>query len=303
MKIELSLAWAPTARDEILSRRNFFQPIVLTSLALLLPIPTAAILEKGSGMTVKIRLENAGDTLGLQIADSKLRGQDIVVVQRVMNNRAKNLEEGMVLRDFENSSQLLKRIKSGPYPIELEFINVAAGGDALSDLGTTIVTPKDALDLAKQTDTTTPPQSTVNYSITKIAGPASICAIQSRRGDVLEIQYEAAYYYLPPSGDEIRRIVYDNSSSRGTGQPYLMVLGSGDMIPGVDQGLYDMCPGEERLLEIPPLLAYGKRARDSFGIPSSYMKLEWRVKLMSIDSNIRQDENSQTREEREGRVR
>jgi len=184
----------------------------------------------------------------------------------------------------------------------LEFFNLAAGGDAFSDLGTTIVTPRDALNLAQKTDTTTQSQSTVNYSITKLTEPASLCAIQSRRGDVLEIQYEAAYYYVPPSSNEIGRIIYDTSSSRGTGQPYLMVLGSGDMIPGVDQGLYDMCPGEERLLEIPPVLAYGKRAREFLRIPSDYIKLEWRVKLASIDSTIRQDSNDQTREEREGRA-
>jgi FK506-binding protein 2 len=114
----------------------------------------------------------------------------------------------------------------------------------------------------------------------------------------LEIDYEAAYVDKK-SG---KKIVYDASAFRGTGRPYQLVLGNGDMIPGVDQGLYDMCPGEERVLDIPPVLGYSSQGTRIFRIPPDYQSLEWKVQLVSIDATIREDNNDVSRMEREGRV-
>lgn len=75
--------------------------------------------------------------------------------------------------------------------------------------------------------------------------PPEQCKIRSRFGDVLEIDCVAKRLEPPAT-------VYDASIYRGTGQPFKFVLGSGVMIPGVDRGLYDMCPGEVRLLKVPP---------------------------------------------------
>ncbi|KAL3932213.1 MAG: hypothetical protein SGBAC_010957 [Bacillariaceae sp.] len=254
-----------------------------------------------------IRLQ-AGDSLGLKISDTLLRGKPMVIVQQVVkpNKINRKLRDGMILQGYDSSLQVTQRIKNGPYPIDLEFLNLAAGGDAFDDLGGTMVTPKDALNLAQQTETspptTTPATAAGNegppsYSITTIKKVSTPCAIQSRRGDVLELIYEAFYV----DADGITTKLYDASDFRGTGQPYQVVLGSGDMIPGVDQGLYDMCPGEERQLQIPPVLAYGKRARDAFRIPISYRSLLWKVKLVSIDSTVREGENEVSRDDRESR--
>lgn len=203
----------------------------------------------------------------------------------------------MILKDFTSAEALIERIKFGPFPIDLEFVNLAAGGDAFSDMGTTLVTPKDALELAQKTDDSGNLAQKPTYSIQTLRKTSSACGIQSRRADVLEIVYDANYRTI-----DGRKVPYDSSSLRGTGQPYQMVLGSGDMIVGVDQGLYDMCPGEVRLLEIPPSLAYGNRALERFRIPPDYVGLEWRVALISVDGTIRKDNNDSTREEREGRA-
>ena len=109
---------------------------------------------------------------------------------------------------------------------------------------------------------------------------------------MLEILYEARVN--SPTG-----IIYDASEFRGTGRPYQMVMGSGDMLPGVDQGLYDMCPGDVRLLQIPPPLAYGSRGNKLFKIPPD-ATLYWKVKLVSVNS-VRKDD-PRTREEMEGRA-
>jgi len=116
--------------------------------------------------------------------------------------------------------------------------------------------------------------------------PTEECIIKSRFGDVMEIDYIAKRLAPPVT-------VYDASIFRGTGQPFKFVLGSGVMIPGVDQGLYNMCPGEVRLLKVPPKLAVGLLD------PPAKAPLEWRVELVSIDGVIRKDSNYElTREER-----
>ena len=305
----------------ILSRRRILQqgggfflsttiPFIATATA------TAATEIDDPRRSIFIQIKKKGDSLGVQIIDTKLRGVNVVVIQKVANtNKFPQLKEGMILKGYTNANELINRIQSGPYPISLEFINLAAGGDAFDDLGGTIVTPRDAFELAKQTEEintsddhvvvgngvnkTPPPQS---YSITTVSRPEEIlCAIQSRRGDVLEIEYEA-FYYPPSTNNNNKKVLYDASEFRGTGRPYQMVLGSGDMIPGVDQGLYDMCPGEVRVIEIPPILGYGKRARDAYRIPVDYKKLEWNAKLITIDSTIRQDNNNIPRQEREARA-
>ena len=109
---------------------------------------------------------------------------------------------------------------------------------------------------------------------------AENCKIRSQFGDVLEIDY-VAKKLAPPA------TVYDASIFRGTGQPFKFVLGSGVMIPGVDQGLYNMCPGEVRLLKVPPKLAVGLLD------PPAKAPLEWKVELISIDGIIRQDNNNE----------
>ncbi|CAJ1956373.1 unnamed protein product [Cylindrotheca closterium] len=285
--------------SRVMDRRTLMQSSILTMI--LSPMVTFA--EDDPRMITTIRLQ-AGDSLGLQIVDSVLRGKPIVVVQQVVrpNKNNQKIREGMVLQGYDSSLQVTQRIKNGPYPIDLEFLNLAAGGDAFDDLGGTMVTPKDALNLARQTDS--PPSNNLaqgnaappSFSITTTQKVSSPCAIRSRRGDVLELIYEA--FYVDADGTTK---LYDASDFRGTGRPYQVVLGSGDMIPGVDQGLYDMCPGEGRQLQIPPVLAYGKRARDSFRIPPTYQSLQWKVKLFSIDSTIREDNNDVSRDDRESR--
>ncbi|KAL9186746.1 hypothetical protein ACHAXT_010466 [Thalassiosira profunda] len=117
------------------------------------------------------------------------------------------------------------------------------------------------------------------------------CAIKSRRGDTMQIRYEARI------GDA-NGAVYDASSFRGTGQPYAYVLGNADVIKGVDLGTYDMCPGEVREL-IPPELGYRAGSKLFKQIPSN-SRLFWRVELAELNF-VKEGENEMPREEIEGR--
>jgi len=278
-----------------LSRRNVLQKTIGCSTVGFF-IPTSADAYEDERKTVTVRL-GPNDSLGVQVYNTNIRGKSTVAIRNVTKAKNPNLKEGMILKDYTSAETLIERIRSGPFPVELEFVNLAAGGDAFSDMGTTLVTPKDALELAQKIGDSSGVVEGPKYSIETLRKSSSTCAIQSRRADVLEIVYDASYKTI-----DDRKIVYDSSSSRGTGQPYQMVLGSGDMIAGVDQGLYDMCPGEVRRLEIPRLLGYGNRALQSFRIPPDYVSLEWRIQLISIGGMIREKSNDLTREEREGRA-
>ena len=262
----------------------------------LLPLLTAtAATAEDPRSTVTLHLNSPDQKAGLKLVEVTIGSppRAAVAVERVLRGglaEQVGVQPGTVLLDFSDSKSVADRIRNGPYPIDLKFYNLAAGGDAFGDLGKPLVTAQDALELAKSTTTPTK-ESGEEYVIRVMKEAPASCKIQSRRGDVLEINYEARYWSVDGP-------VYDSSAQRGTGLPYQFVLGSGDMIPGVDRGMYDMCPGEVRLLEIPPILSYGPRASKLFDIPTK-SRLFWTIELVSVNSLREGDER--TRDELEGR--
>ena len=239
---------------------------------------------------VQITLTDPSMKLGLQLANriddsssSFLRlpdtvdtgttnGNSIVYVQRIVvpSARNANIQEGMILRQYNDAKQLQELLlRAESYPITLEFQKPndtgpldAPSSSSSSSLSYRIVT----ISPTCTTTTSTPTTSSMD-----LPTPS-----RSQRGNVLSIIYEARLD--SPTGR-----IYDASYQRGTQQqPYQMVLGSGDMIIGVDQGLYDMCLGEVRGLEIPSRLAYGDRGNRMFQIPPN-RNLYWKVQLVRID--------------------
>jgi peptidylprolyl isomerase len=71
-------------------------------------------------------------------------------------------------------------------------------------------------------------------------------------GDQLSVQYVGVSW---STGQE-----FDSSWSRGK-KPFKFSLGSGQVIPGWDQGLVGMRKGGRRELVIPPNMAYGARGQ------------------------------------------
>jgi peptidylprolyl isomerase len=74
---------------------------------------------------------------------------------------------------------------------------------------------------------------------------------KARAGDMVTVQY---YGVLYANGTE-----FDASWDRG--QPFSFPLGAGQVIPGWDKGLIGMKVGGQRVLTIPPNLAYGPQGQ------------------------------------------
>lgn len=73
-------------------------------------------------------------------------------------------------------------------------------------------------------------------------------------GDVVEVGDTITVHYRGALRDGTE---FDNSFTRGT--PYTFTIGEGVVIKGWDQGILGMKVGGERILVIPPSLAYGNR--------------------------------------------
>lgn len=70
-------------------------------------------------------------------------------------------------------------------------------------------------------------------------------------------------------------------NTRAQGDPLVVKLGAGRIIPGLEAGVIGMRPGEKRLVTIPPHLAYGARGAASGLIPPD-ATLAYQVELVGI---------------------
>lgn len=284
---------ATTTRRSLLETAVIFTSNIAAAAPLFMTQPATA-----ASQDVSITLTMPGTRLGLELTDVIIGNppRTVVATKRIVVLTRDNsaLQAGMIVNDFHTAVTLQERLQNGPYPVTLTFRNLAGGGDANSDLGTPIVTAQDALDIAQRTSSSNFPQQVTrggSFEITYFQTSSNSCNVRSRRGDVLEIVYEAHL-------NSLNGAIYDSSTQRGTGLPYVMILGSGDMLPGVDQGLYDMCPGDCRGIQIPSSLAYGARGNKLFSVfPNT--PLYWKAKLVSVNS-VRQGD-TRTRVELEGR--
>ena len=72
-------------------------------------------------------------------------------------------------------------------------------------------------------------------------------------GDIAEVGDMITFHYI---GRFVDGTVFDSSVARG--EPAQSVLGSGQIIAGLDQGMVGMKVGGKRIISIPPELGYGQ---------------------------------------------
>uniref|UniRef100_A0A3B5MT69 peptidylprolyl isomerase n=1 Tax=Xiphophorus couchianus TaxID=32473 RepID=A0A3B5MT69_9TELE len=78
------------------------------------------------------------------------------------------------------------------------------------------------------------------------------CDKQTKKGDFIKYHYNGTLLDGTP-------IDSTNFRNQDYGKTYNIVLGANQVVPGMENGLMDMCVGEKRRLLIPPHLAYGER--------------------------------------------
>jgi len=95
------------------------------------------------------------------------------------------------------------------------------------------------------------------------------CERRAAHGDKLSMHYRGKL----TDGTE-----FDASYNRN--QPFDFDFGAGRVIKGWEEGLKDMCPGDKRVLTIPPHMGYGDRGAGGVIPPKATLVFD--VELLSI---------------------
>ncbi|XP_015212548.1 peptidyl-prolyl cis-trans isomerase FKBP9 [Lepisosteus oculatus] len=99
------------------------------------------------------------------------------------------------------------------------------------------------------------------------------CKVQSKKGDFVKYHYNASLM----DGTFI-------DSTHSYGKTYNVVLGSGQVVLGMEMGLEDMCVGEKRTLVIPPHLGYGERGVEG-EVPGSAV-LVFDIEMVDMEEGL-----------------
>uniref|UniRef100_A0A8C2N844 peptidylprolyl isomerase n=1 Tax=Capra hircus TaxID=9925 RepID=A0A8C2N844_CAPHI len=99
------------------------------------------------------------------------------------------------------------------------------------------------------------------------------CSVLSKKGDYLKYHYNASL---------LDGTLLD--STWNLGKTYNIVLGSGQVVLGMDMGLREMCVGEKRTVIIPPHLGYGEAGVDG-EVPGSAV-LVFDIELLELVAGL-----------------
>ena len=241
-------------------------------------VATAASIVPDLNAITTVTLDSSNMKIGVQLYDVSLGGQTYPAVKAVNPSgvaAAEKVEPGMiVLGNYKDASKaVVSRIQNGPYPLILQFYDLGRVGDYQNNP----IPPQDALMAAIQKEREPikePPLSSKGTGLVlkTIQEPNQPVSERARRGDILEINFEARV--ASPGGP-----LYD--SSRDRGGPVSFTMGSGEVVNGVDIGVYNMAVGEIRSMDIPASLGYGRAGSEYFDIPGD-VRLWWKVELLGI---------------------
>lgn len=133
--------------------------------------------------------------------------------------------------------------------------------------------------LAGCVDAPTAPSSAAPFSSTDLVVGDGETAVS---GDIVTVHYTGWLYDASKPDQKGAQI----DSSRGL-EPYVFILGFGQVIRGWEQGLPGMAVGGVRRLVVPPSLAYGAVRN---GIIPPYATLVFDIELLAIGLEEEEDE-------------
>merc|ERR1712168_1243622 len=90
---------------------------------------------------------------------------------------------------------------------------------------------------------------------------------------------------------------FDSSFDRA--QPFTFSMGVGQVIPGWDQGLLGVCPGEERHLVVPAPLAYGDRGAGDVIPPGATLLFD--IVIIDVQKDGEEEKKAKEKEEEQRR--
>lgn len=228
------------------------------------PQPAAA----GAALDAARDISFSGRALGLGLADVQTPAGSRVAVSRVLAGSEAERNRlvagyfltavmGQKLRPGTHADDVRKLLSGAPRPVVLTFQGALA--------------PDLSVELAAKAKGA----ETERFQIERTKEPAPNCGIRSRKGDTIEIEYEARL--TDPTG----RLI-DSSFSRGIGAPFALQLGNGDVPRALELGIYDMCIAEARRIVAPPRLAYGMGGNRALGVPPN-ATIVWDVSMAAIN--------------------
>jgi FKBP-type peptidyl-prolyl cis-trans isomerase len=110
-----------------------------------------------------------------------------------------------------------------------------------------------------------------NANVPNVPG-VTITVHKAGSGEPIQSGSEGSFHYTGwlEGYESVKK--FDSSKDRN--EPFPLMLGKGMVIPGWDQGLVGMQPGEIRRLEITPDMAYGAEGRPPVIPPNSTLFFE-----------------------------
>jgi FKBP-type peptidyl-prolyl cis-trans isomerase len=239
-------------------------------------------------------LDSPQSKIGVQLYDVKVfegssQTTTYSAVKSVQANgeaAVNGVKEGMIVLSANDSASVVNRIQRGPYPMVFQFYSLAeemGTSSALQGLETYIRQQQEQVPLLREEEAKLSSKGT--GLVVKTVKKAYSCDRQARRGDVVQINYEARV--ASPGGP-----IYDSTANRGGG-PVTFVLGDGKAINGVDIGIGGMCEGEIRELDIPSNLGYGQAGSNIFDIPGD-VRLWWRIELVHLDKKRKEQRKTES---------
>jgi peptidylprolyl isomerase len=174
-----------------------------------------------------------------QLASGGLASTSVMRAADVLGNRYVMLGSGIVLVTVLIILGLVVLVGGGGSSESVADTSATATAAATATAGPTQTPPASPPDV---TGTPTTLADGLQYIITT---PGAGTAAAS--GDTVTVQYSG---WLQDTG-----ALFDSSYTQGV--PFTFQLGNGQVIPGWDEGVAGMLPGEKRRLIVPPALAYG----------------------------------------------
>ena len=238
---------------------------------------SAFLIDKPSPSSITtVILESPETKIGVQLGDIAIGDKSYPFVKSVSRDGVafkEGVQEGMVVVQGSSASSVVQKIKSGPYPLPLQFYDVG-------NSSTFRLSPIESLQQLQQQESTNrqAPQVSsrgagLSTKTIRKAPSTSNCQVKPKRGDQVTIAYEARV--ASPGGP-----IYDSSDERG--KPVTFRLGEGQAIAGVESAIGGMCVGEIKSADIPAGLGYGRSGSNVFDIPGD-VRLWWKIELLELN--------------------